>query len=113
MKKNTSINGLCFDDILLVPHDKSPISTRASIRLETKLGNPNNPEAVLTLHSPIISAPMESISTSAMLHGLQSLGCIGMTERSKSIDEKIFKNLFPMMFFTYVDSRGKTKRITH
>lgn len=89
MKKNTSINGLCFDDILLVPHDSSPISTRASIRLETKLGNPNNPEAILTLHSPIISAPMESISTSAMLHGLQSLGCIGMTERSKSIDEKI------------------------
>lgn len=91
MKKNTSINGLCFDDILLVPHDSSPIPSRSKINLSTRIGNPNNPEAVLDSISPIISAPMNSISSFAMLNAISESGSIGMTCRSEDIDSKIKK----------------------
>ena len=91
MKKNTSINGLCFDDILLVPHDSSPIISRSKIDLTTKIGNPNNPDAIIEMISPIISAPMESISSHEMLYAVSKSGSIGMTCRSESINEKIKK----------------------
>jgi IMP dehydrogenase/GMP reductase len=91
MKKNTSINGLCFDDILLIPHDSSPIISRSHIDLATKIGNPNNPDAILSITSPIISAPMESISSHEMLFALNKSGSIGMTCRSENLDIKLKK----------------------
>lgn len=91
MKKNTSINGLCFDDILLVPHDSSPIISRSKIDLTTKIGNPNNMDAVIEITSPIISAPMESISSYDMLSAINKTGSIGMTRRSENINEKLKK----------------------
>lgn len=91
MKKNTSINGLCFDDILLIPHDSSPIISRSRIDLSTKIGNPNNPDAILSITSPIISAPMESISSYEMLFALNKSGSIGMTCRSENLDIKLKK----------------------
>jgi IMP dehydrogenase len=92
MKKNTSINGLCFDDILLVPHDSSPILSRSKINLSTQIGNPNNPAAILSLVSPIVSAPMESISSHKMLSALNQSGSIGMTCRSEDLDVKLQKS---------------------
>lgn len=92
MKKNTSINGLCFDDILLIPHDSSPIISRSHIDLATKIGNPNNPDAILSIISPIISAPMESISSHEMLFALNKSGSIGMTCRSENLDIKLKKS---------------------
>lgn len=91
MKKNTSINGLCFDDILLVPHDSSPIISRSKIDLTTKIGNPNNMDAVIEMVNPIISAPMESISSYEMLSVINKTGLIGMTRRSENINEKLKK----------------------
>lgn len=93
MKKNTSINGLCFDDILLVPNDSSPLLSRHHIDLTTKIGNPNNPDAIIEFESPIISAPMESISSKEMLSILVTSGCIGTTVRTYSLEEKIQKSL--------------------
>ena len=92
MKKNTSINGLCFDDILLVPHDSSPILSRSKINLSTKIGNPNNPAGILNMVSPIISAPMGSISSHKMLHAINETGSIGMTCRSEDLEAKLQKS---------------------
>ena len=80
---------MCFDDILLIPHDSSPILSRSKIDLTTTFGNPNNPDAIITSISPIISAPMESISSTKMLNAINESGSIGMTCRSQNIDEKI------------------------
>jgi IMP dehydrogenase len=93
MEKNTFINGLCFDDILLVPHDSSPIVSRSNVDLTTRIGNPNNPEAIIEMYNPIISAPMSFISSYDMLSAISEAGSIGMTCRSESIDDKINKCL--------------------
>lgn len=82
---------MCFDDILLIPPDSSPIPSRSRINLTTKIGNPNNPDAILEMISPIISAPMDSISSHDMLHALSESGSIGMTCRSEDINEKLKK----------------------
>jgi len=83
---------LCFDDILLIPHDSSPILSRSHIDLSTKLGNPNNPDAILEMYNPIISAPMLSISSYNMLQAISESASIGMTCRSENIDDKIKKS---------------------
>jgi len=82
---------LCFDDILLVPNDSSPILSRSKIDLTTKIGNPNNPDAIIEIRSPIISAPMGSISSYRMLYSINESGSIGMTCRSESLDLKLKK----------------------
>lgn len=74
-----------------MPHDSSPILSRSKINLSTKIGNPNNPDAVLEIRSPIISAPMESISSYRMLYAISESESIGMTCRSEGIDLKIKK----------------------
>lgn len=89
MKENTSLNGLCFDDILLLPHDSSPILSRSHVDLATRLGNPNNPEGIIDMYNPIISAPMESISSHDMLYAINKAASIGMTCRSEDIDVKL------------------------
>jgi IMP dehydrogenase len=89
IKKNTFLNGLCFDDILLVPQDSSPILSRSTIDLSTKIGNLKNPDAIIEMYNPIISAPMESISSYNMLYAINKTASIGTTCRSETIDEKI------------------------
>ncbi len=80
---------MCFDDILLLPQDSSPILSRSHIDLRTKIGNPNNPDGVLELYNPIISAPMDSISSFDMLKAISEASSIGMTCRSENIEDKI------------------------
>lgn len=77
----------------MLPHDKSPIVSRSKIDLTSRIGNPNNPEAILTNISPIISAPMESISSYAMLNAISESGSIGMTCRSEKLEDKIKKTI--------------------
>jgi IMP dehydrogenase len=67
--------------------------SRSHIDLTTKIGNPNNPEAIIEFESPIISAPMESISSREMLSILVTSGCIGTTVRTDLLDLKIKKSL--------------------
>jgi IMP dehydrogenase len=83
---------LCFDDILLVPQDSSPILSRSNIDLSTKIGNPNNPDGILEMYNPIISAPMESISSFSMLNAINEAASVGTTCRSENIDDKIKKS---------------------
>lgn len=75
-----------------MPQDTSPILSRSKIDLSTKIGNPNNPDAILEMYNPIISAPMESISSFDMLYAINAAGSIGMTCRSEDIDQKINKS---------------------
>ena len=78
---------------MLLPNDSSPLLSRSHIDLTTKIGNPNNPEAIIEFESPIISAPMESISSREMFSILVTSGCIVTTVRTDSIDSKIQKSL--------------------
>lgn len=82
---------MCFDDILLLPQDSSPILSRSNIDLRTKIGNPNNPDGMLEMYNPIISAPMDSISSFDMLKAISEASSIGMTCRSENIEDKIKK----------------------
>lgn len=76
----------------MIPHDSSPILSRSTIDLATKIGNPNNPDAIIEMYNPIISAPMVSISSYNMLHAINEAASIGMTCRSENIEDKIKKS---------------------
>jgi len=68
--KNTK---LCFDDILLVP-EYSTLDSRTTPSLSTKIGN-------ISLSTPIISAPMDSITGKYMLVVMDKLGGLGILTR--------------------------------
>lgn len=81
MKQDLDTRDICFDDILLVPNKHSNISSRKEISLETKIGNPANPQSVLTLHRPFIIAPMEYISSKKMINSIAEMGGLGFVHR--------------------------------
>ncbi len=89
MFEDKSINTLCYDDILLVPGE-SKIESRSNVRLDSVLGNPNNPDGFLHMYAPICIAPMESISNNSMLSIINDLGGVGFIHRFQSIDKRIF-----------------------
>lgn len=88
MKEQLNTTSLCFDDILLVPK-KSNISTRSEIDIKTKIGNPNNPDAQIELRLPVIIAPMENISSTAMIRYIINSGGLGFINRFKSKEDRI------------------------
>ncbi len=94
MKPDTSTSNLCFDDILLVPKH-SKVETRYDIKIDTVIGNPNNPEAWLEMWTPFVMAPMEFITSDQMIHALLGFGGVAFTNRFKPREERIskFKNL--------------------
>lgn len=88
MIKESSTRSICFDDILLVPKQSS-ISSRGDISVETKLGNPKNPSAILSLHTPLMMAPMEYISSTKMLKAVKEVGGFGFVQRFQSMEERL------------------------
>ena len=54
-------NFLCFDDILLIPHTNSEVTSRYNVDLIMKLGNYTNPDAILELKLPVIASPMDTV----------------------------------------------------
>lgn len=71
---------LCFNDILLVPH-YSELGSRTSPSIKTKLG-------WLELETPLISAPMDSITGKYMLLVMDKLGGLGVLTRHISLPDE-------------------------
>lgn len=88
MRKDTSTRSICFDDILLVPQ-KSNITTRGDVNLDTVIGNPVRPEAFISLKSPIIMAPMDFITSNAMIEKVVSFGGMAILPRYASFEERV------------------------
>jgi IMP dehydrogenase/GMP reductase len=88
MKKDTNTRSVCFDDILLVPK-KSNIVTRGNIKIDTLVGNPIRPEAFIHLRSPLIMAPMDFITSNAMIEKVTSFGAMAILPRYANFEERI------------------------
>ena len=71
---------LSYDDVLLVPQ-YSDISSRKQINIGNKF---NNAEFAL----PVISAPMDTVTESAMAIAMQESGGLGIIHRYNSIDRQ-------------------------
>lgn len=96
MKKDTKTRSICFDDILLVPQ-KSNIITRGNIKLNSVIGNPIRPEAFIHLRSPLIMAPMDFITSNAMIEKIVSFGGMAILPRYANFDERINRlNTIPL-----------------
>ena len=87
---NTTSN-LCFDDILLVPKH-SEIESRSNIDISSKIGNPKNPSAWISMKNPFLMAPMEFISSISMIEIFLSYGGIAFINRFQH-DELRIKQL--------------------
>ena len=79
MKVNRALS---FDDVLIVPK-YSELLTRKSIDLSVEYHNFNT-----KLKIPIVSAPMDSITESAMAMTIDSVGGLGIIHRYNTIEEQ-------------------------
>ena len=76
------VQGLTFDDVLLVPK-RSPIVSRTQTNLRTKLSRN------ITLNIPIISANMDTVTESGMAIALAREGGIGIIHRFMTIEDHV------------------------
>jgi IMP dehydrogenase len=76
------IQGLTFDDVLLVPK-RSPIVSRSQTNLRTNLSRN------ITLNNPIISANMDTVTESGMAIALAREGGIGIIHRFMTIEDQV------------------------
>lgn len=76
------VQGLTFDDVLLVPK-RSPIISRSQTNLRTKLSRN------ITLNIPIISANMDTVTESGMAIALAREGGIGIIHRFMTIEDQV------------------------
>jgi IMP dehydrogenase len=76
------LQGLTFDDVLLVPK-RSPIVSRSQTNLRTKLSRN------ITLNIPIISANMDTVTESGMAIALAREGGIGIIHRFMTIEDQV------------------------
>jgi len=76
------VQGLTFDDVLLVPK-RSPIVSRSQTNLRTKLSRN------ITLNIPIISANMDTVTESGMAVALAREGGIGIIHRFLTIEDQV------------------------
>lgn len=76
------VQGLTFDDVLLVPK-RSPIVSRSQTNLRTKLSRN------ITLNIPIISANMDTVTESGMAIALAREGGIGIIHRFLTIEDQV------------------------
>ncbi len=75
-------DGLTFDDVLLVPKF-SNIASRSQTNLATKLSKK------ISLHIPLISANMDTVTESAMAVSMARNGGIGIIHRFLTINEEV------------------------
>ena len=76
------VQGLTFDDVLLVPK-RSPIVSRSQTNLRTILSRN------ITLNIPIISANMDTVTESGMAIALAREGGIGIIHRFMTIEDQV------------------------
>lgn len=77
MKKNYS-----YDDVLLVPQF-SDIESRKEIDISANMGNH------IYLSTPIISAPMDTVTNQHMANALNECGALGVIHRYNTIQEQL------------------------
>ena len=70
-------NGLCFDDILLVPQ-RSNIESRHSVDLSMTIGHGKNS---IRLYTPVIAAPMDTVCGYEMCVAMSKNGGLGILHR--------------------------------
>ena len=73
-------NVFTYDDILLIPQ-KSTIASRSEVDLSTKVG-------YLSLKTPIVSSPMDTVTGSNMAVCMSNGGALGVLHRYNSIKEQ-------------------------
>jgi IMP dehydrogenase len=76
------VEGLTFDDVLLIPK-RSPIVSRSQTDLRTKLSRK------ITLNIPIVSANMDTVTESGMAIALAREGGIGIIHRFMTIEDQV------------------------
>jgi IMP dehydrogenase len=81
MKKYLQSEALAFDDVLLVPQH-SPIVSRKNVSLATKLRK-------LELDTPIIAAPMDTVTETEMAIAMSKNGGFGVLHRYMPIDKQV------------------------
>lgn len=80
--KISSLDGLTFDDVLLIPN-KSNISSRRDVDTKTRLTNK------LEINIPIISANMDTVTESEMAIAMAREGGMGVVHRFMSIVQQV------------------------
>jgi len=85
------INGLCFDDILLVPQ-RSNIESRHSVDLTMTIGYD---KSAITLTTPVIAAPMDTVCGYEMCVEMSKHGGLGILHRymTKQVQINIARDL--------------------
>jgi len=74
--------GLCYDDILIVPQ-YSEISSRHKINIKSFVGDH------LTLDTPIIAAPMDTVCEADMAIAMHKQGAFGILHRYNTMEEQL------------------------
>jgi IMP dehydrogenase len=82
MKPDEIMEGLTFDDVLLIPK-KSTVRSRRDVDTTTKLSRH------LELKLPIISAPMDTVTEHAMAITIARAGGIGVIHRFMSTEQQV------------------------
>ena len=74
--------GLCYDDVLIVPQ-YSEVSSRHKIKLTSHVGNR------LTLDTPIVAAPMDTVCEAPMAIALHKEGAYGILHRYNELSKQL------------------------
>jgi IMP dehydrogenase/GMP reductase len=80
-RENKMKEAVSFDDVLLVPQ-YSDIESRSEVNINSDLDDN------ITLHLPIISSPMDTITELAMAQEMSRFGGLGIIHRYNSIKEQ-------------------------
>jgi IMP dehydrogenase/GMP reductase len=89
MRIKNNFVSLSFDDVLLVPSGTLEVDYRQDVDLSITIGNPKQPKSQLKLHTPIMIAPMEYITTTKMLKAVNQLGGIGFVHRFQDTEKRL------------------------
>jgi len=78
MEDKIALNGITFDDVLLQPGRSDVLPSEVDV--STKLTRN------ILLHIPLISSPMDTVTTSAMAIGLAQQGGLGVIHKNLGIE---------------------------
>jgi len=78
-------DGLCFDDILLVPQ-RSDIESRHSVDLTMTIGYD---QTAIKLNTPVIAAPMDTVCGPEMCIAMHNYGGLGILHRYMTKQEQL------------------------